>query len=50
MYVRRDNFRYLVKKGVHGKNNLIRGLSALDTKKLNGYEIIENIKNIQKRK
>ena len=41
VYERRDKFRYLIKKGVHGKNKVIRGLSSCVVKKFNGYEIMK---------
>ena len=39
VYERRDKFRYLIKKDVHGKNNVLRDLSACVIQKFDGYEI-----------
>ena len=46
VYKRRDKFRYQIKNGVHGKNKVIRGLSACVTQKFNSYEISK--KSLQK--
>ena len=39
VYRRRDKFRYVTKKDVHGKNNVLRDLSACVIQQFNGYEI-----------
>ena len=51
-YERGDKFRYyLIKKELHGKNNVIWGLSACVTEKFNGYEITkENLQKGKKRR
>ena len=42
VYETRDKFRYLIKKGVHGKNNVVRDLSSCVIKKVNGNEISQD--------
>ena len=39
VYERRDKFRFLIKKGVSGKNKIVRDLSACIIRKFNSYEI-----------
>ena len=40
VYEQRDKFRYVIKKGVQGKNKIIRDLSSCAIKKIYGYNII----------
>ena len=42
VYERRDKCRYLIKKGVHGKNKVISGLSSCVMQKFSGFEIMKN--------
>ena len=42
VYERRDKFRYLIKKDVHGKNNVIRDLPSCVIEKFHGYEISQD--------
>ena len=37
VYERKDKFRFLIKKGVSGKNKVLRDLSSCIIRKLNGY-------------
>ena len=37
-----NRFRYIIKKGVRGKNNIIRDLSSCVIQKFNGYEIVKH--------
>ena len=37
-----NRFRYIIKKGVRGKNNIIRDLSSCVIQKFNGYEILKH--------
>ena len=39
VYERRDKFRYLIKKGVSGKNNVVRDFPSCLIQKFNRYEI-----------
>ena len=41
-FERRDVYRFLVKKKVQGKNEVIRNLSSSVLEKFNGYEMIRN--------
>ena len=41
-FERRNMYRFLIKKKVHGKNEIIRNLSACVIEKCNGYETIRN--------
>ena len=50
VYERRDKFRYVIKKGTQGKNNIIRDLSSSVVQKFNGYEILKvQLKSEEKR-
>ena len=42
VYKKRDKFRYVIKKGVSGKNNIICHLSLCVIQKFNGYEILKH--------
>ena len=41
-FERRDTYRFLIKKKVQGKNEVIRNLSSSVLEKFNGYEMIRN--------
>ena len=41
VYEQRDKFRYVIKKGVQGKNKVIRDLSLCVIKKLDSYDILK---------
>ena len=42
VYERRDKFRYPIKKGVTGKNNVTQNLSSCVIQKFNGHEILKH--------
>ena len=42
VYERRNKFRYLIKKCIHGKNDVVRDLSSCVIEKFNGYEISQH--------
>ena len=41
VYEQRDKFRYIIKKGVQGKNKVIRDLSSSVIKKFDSYDILK---------
>ena len=41
VYEQRDKFRYVIKKGVQGKNKVIRDLSSSVIKKFDSYDILK---------
>ena len=51
VYEQRDKFRYVIKKGVQGKNKVIRDLSSSVIKKFDSYDILKaEIKGEEKKK
>ena len=50
VYEGRNEFRCVIKKGIQGKSNVQRDLSACIVQKFNGYEILKiQLKDIEKR-
>ena len=50
VYEQRDKFKYVIEKGIQGKNNVIRDFSSCVVKKSNGCDILKaEIKNEEKK-
>ena len=42
VYEERDKFRYIIEKGVKGKNKIVRDLSSCVIQKFNGCDILKS--------